>query len=99
MEKNIELTNTTKYSTLYFKKPTSYEDMEKIKVRNLKRLRTQYPDRESNSELSFRRALLYPFNYQGVWFSDAKISYFLLSAKLMGDFLFAMDTIIQDRIV
>ena len=24
-----------------------------------------YPDRESNSELSFRRALLYPFNYQG----------------------------------
>ena len=25
----------------------------------------QYPDRESNSELSFRRALLYPFNYQG----------------------------------
>ena len=25
----------------------------------------RYPDRESNSELSFRRALLYPFNYQG----------------------------------
>ena len=25
-----------------------------------------YPDRESNSELSFRRALLYPFNYQGL---------------------------------
>ena len=25
----------------------------------------EYPDRESNSELSFRRALLYPFNYQG----------------------------------
>ena len=24
------------------------------------------PDRESNSELSFRRALLYPFNYQGM---------------------------------
>ena len=24
-----------------------------------------YPDRESNPELSFRRALLYPFNYQG----------------------------------
>ena len=32
-----------------------------------------YPDRESNSELSFRRALLYPFNYQGAWFSDAKV--------------------------
>ena len=32
-----------------------------------------YPDRESNSELSFRRALLYPFNYQGVWFSGAKV--------------------------
>ena len=27
---------------------------------------THYPDRESNSELSFRRALLYPFNYQGM---------------------------------
>ena len=25
-----------------------------------------YPDRESNPELSFRRALLYPFNYQGI---------------------------------
>lgn len=24
-----------------------------------------YPDRESNSELIFRRDLLYPFNYQG----------------------------------
>ena len=33
----------------------------------------QYPDRESNSELSFRRALLYPFNYQGAWFSGAKV--------------------------
>ena len=32
-----------------------------------------YPDRESNSELSFRRALLYPFNYQGACFSDAKV--------------------------
>ena len=32
-----------------------------------------YPDRESNSELSFRRALLYPFNYQGVRFSAAKV--------------------------
>ena len=31
-----------------------------------RRFRTQYPDRESNSELSFRRALLYPFNYQGI---------------------------------
>ena len=29
------------------------------------RARKKYPDRESNSELSFRRALLYPFNYQG----------------------------------
>ena len=28
----------------------------------------EYPDRESNSELSFRRALLYPFNYQGIGF-------------------------------
>ena len=25
-----------------------------------------YPDQESNLELSFRRASLYPFNYQGV---------------------------------
>ena len=32
-----------------------------------------YPDRESNPELSFRRALLYPFNYQGREFSGAKI--------------------------
>ena len=24
-----------------------------------------YPDRESNAELSLRRTLLYPFNYQG----------------------------------
>ena len=32
-----------------------------------------YPDRESNSELSFRRALLYPFNYQGRCFSGAKV--------------------------
>ena len=32
-----------------------------------------YPDRESNSELSFRRALLYPFNYQGMCFSGAKV--------------------------
>ena len=32
-----------------------------------------YPDRESNSELSFRRALLYPFNYQGRTFEGAKI--------------------------
>ena len=99
MEKNIELTNTTKYSTLYFKKPTSYEGMEKKKVRNPRRFRTQYPDRESNSELSFRRALLYPFNYQGVWFSDAKINYFLLLSKLIDDFLLAAYTIIRDRIV
>ena len=33
----------------------------------------QYPDRESNPELSFRRALLYPFNYQGRIFSAAKV--------------------------
>ena len=58
-----------------------------------------YPDRESNSELSFRRALLYPFNYQGVWFSDAKINYFLLLSKLIDDFLLTTDTIIRDRIV
>ena len=35
-----------------------------------------YPDRESNSELSFRRALLYPFNYQGgkfTYFAAAKV--------------------------
>ena len=31
----------------------------------MKALCRWYPDRESNSELSFRRALLYPFNYQG----------------------------------
>ena len=72
-EKNIELNPTTKCSTLSFKKLTSYEVTEKKKVRNLRRFRTQYPDRESNSELSFRRALLYPFNYQGVWFSRAKV--------------------------
>ncbi len=47
--------------------------MEKTKVRNPKRFLTQYPDRESNSELSFRRALLYPFNYQGKCFSGAKV--------------------------
>ena len=46
-------------------KPRSYEGTKKKKVRNPKRFLTQYPDRESNSELSFRRALLYPFNYQG----------------------------------
>ena len=32
-----------------------------------------YPDRESNSELSFRRALLYPFNYQGPSKCGAKV--------------------------
>ncbi len=32
----------------------------------------EYPDRESNSELSFRRALLYPFNYQGNSRSECK---------------------------
>ena len=32
-----------------------------------------YSDRESNPELSFRRALLYPFNYQSALFSGAKI--------------------------
>ena len=31
--------------------------------------RTQYPDPESNWELSLRRTLLYPFNYQGNGFS------------------------------
>ena len=65
-EKNIELTTITRYSTLSSKKPTSYEGTKKKKVRNLRRFLTQYPDRESNSELSFRRALLYPFNYQGL---------------------------------
>ena len=35
----------------------------------------RYPDRESNSELSFRRALLYPFNYQG-HISAAKLQLF-----------------------
>ena len=34
-------------------------------MRILWRILTQYPDPESNWELSFRRALLYPFNYQG----------------------------------
>ena len=29
---------------------------------------SQYPDRESNAELSLRRTLLYPFNYQGSLF-------------------------------
>ena len=65
MEKNIELSHTTKCLTLSFKKLGSYESMEKKKVRNLQKFLIQYPDRESNSELSFRRALLYPFNYQG----------------------------------
>ena len=31
--------------------------------------------------------MLYPFNYQGAWFSDAKIRSFYGTAKLMGDFL------------
>ena len=45
----------------------------KKKVRNLRWFLTQYPDRESNSELSFRRALLYPFNYQGNISVGAKV--------------------------
>ncbi len=45
-----------------------------------------YPDRESNSELSFRRALLYPFNYQGVWFSRAKVVIKGEMAKLSGTY-------------
>ena len=46
-----------------------------------------YPDRESNSELSFRRALLYPFNYQGNIFVGAKVVQNERKTKLMGDFL------------
>ena len=38
-------------------------------MRILRRILTQYPDRESNAELSLRRTLLYPFNYQGSKFS------------------------------
>ena len=48
--------------------------------------RTQYPDRESNSELSFRRALLYPFNYQGGCFSAAKVRRKRELAKLCGNY-------------
>ena len=40
----------------------------KERVRKSLKDGNQYPDRESNSELSFRRALLYPFNYQGAFF-------------------------------
>ena len=36
-----------------------------------------YPDRESNAELSLRRTLLYPFNYQGACFSACKGTRFL----------------------
>ena len=45
-------------------------------MRILWRILTQYPDPESNWELSFRRALLYPFNYQGnkfSYFAGAKV--------------------------
>ena len=65
-EINTESSVRIKCSTLSLRKPISYEGTEKKKVRNLQRFLTQYPDRESNSELSFRRALLYPFNYQGM---------------------------------
>ncbi len=40
----------------------------KLKVRNYYQFLTLYPDRESNAELSLRRTLLYPFNYQGLPF-------------------------------
>ena len=50
---------------LIFQETNKLRGYEKKKVRNLRQILTQYPDRESNSELSFRRALLYPFNYQG----------------------------------
>ncbi len=46
----------------------------------------QYPDRESNSELSFRRALLYPFNYQGYAISGAKVQISKEKTKFYLDF-------------
>ena len=41
----------------------------------------EYPDRESNSELSFRRALLYPFNYQGKVLFDCKDKAFFAESQ------------------
>ena len=62
----------------------TYCELDKIEITKLisvfskttmrkKKSAFRYPDRESNSELSFRRALLYPFNYQGITFRGAKV--------------------------
>ena len=50
-----------------------------------KNIPIQYPDRESNAELSLRRTLLYPFNYQGN--AGAKVRDFCQSAKILGNYL------------
>ena len=52
-------------AAVIFQDTNKCEGAEKKKVRKLRRFLTQYPDRESNAELSLRRTLLYPFNYQG----------------------------------
>ena len=45
-----------------------------------------YPDRESNAELSLRRTLLYPFNYQGNCFCAAKVRISEQKNKFLGAF-------------